>query len=73
VRSRAEAWWRGSALSDRGDPTSFEAFPSPSREAFNGCCLAIVRGQRQLAGEITLRAESVSLLAAEVSMQSVRQ
>jgi len=38
---------------DNGDPTSFEPFPSPERNAFSGLCLAIVRrkaGQRALSG-----------------------
>jgi beta-galactosidase len=30
---------------DNGDPASFESFQSPDRNAFNGLCLAIVRGK----------------------------
>jgi len=30
---------------DNGDPTSFEPFQSPDRQAFNGLCLVIVRAK----------------------------
>jgi len=30
---------------DNGDPTSFESFQSPDRQAFNGLCLVIVRAK----------------------------
>lgn len=58
---------------DNGDPTSFESFQSPERKAFNGLCLVIVRGTAGQPGKITLRAESASLPAATVTLESVRQ
>jgi beta-galactosidase len=57
---------------DNGDPTSFESFQSRERQAFNGYCLVIVRGQPGLAGKLTLRAESASLQPASVDLRSVR-
>jgi beta-galactosidase len=56
---------------DNGDPTSFESFQSPSRAAFNGYCLVIVRSKQGQPGKITLRAESASLQAATVELRSV--
>jgi beta-galactosidase len=46
---------------DNGDPTSFEPFQSPSRKAFNGLCLAIVRGKPGETGRIMLTASSEGL------------
>jgi beta-galactosidase len=56
---------------DNGDPTSFESFQSPQRNAFNGLCLVIVRPRRGQPGTITLRAESDSLQSASLSLRSV--
>jgi beta-galactosidase len=56
---------------DNGDPTSFESFQSPERDAFNGYCLVIVRGKPGQPGKIVLRAESESLQAATVTLHSV--
>src|SRR5580704_13587767 len=39
---------------DNGDPTSFEPFQSPQRNAFNGLCLVIVRSKRGQPGTILL-------------------
>jgi beta-galactosidase len=44
---------------DNGDPTSFEVFPSPERNAFSGLCLAIVRATAP--GRIRLTASSEGL------------
>ena len=57
---------------DNGDATSFEPFPSHTRQAFNGQALVIVRGRRGEAGRITLRAEADGLQAAEVLLRSVK-
>ncbi len=38
--------------SDNGDPRSFEAFPLPTRKAFSGLCLVIVRAKPGQSGEI---------------------
>jgi beta-galactosidase len=58
---------------DNGDPTSFESFQSHERKAFNGYCLVIVRGKAGQPGKIVLRAESASLQATSVTMQSARE
>lgn len=55
---------------DNGNPTNFTPFPSPERSAFNGLCLAIVRGNLGETGKITLKAESESLTAAMVEVQT---
>jgi beta-galactosidase len=56
---------------DNGDPTNFVPFPSPERAAFNGLCLAIVRGKPGEAGKITVKAESASLTAVTVELETV--
>jgi beta-galactosidase len=56
---------------DNGDPTSFVAFPSAQRPAFNGLCLVIVRAKQGQAGEIRVRAESPSLKGTLVTLNSV--
>ena len=56
---------------DNGDPTSFESFPSPSREAFNGLALAIVRAARG-AGTITVTAAADGLKAGAVTVRVTR-
>jgi beta-galactosidase len=58
---------------DNGDPTSFESFQSPERNAFNGFALVIVRAKRGAIGKITLRAESTSLQAGVTTLNSVRE
>ncbi len=58
---------------DNGDATSFEPFPSHARHAFNGHALVIVRGRRDGAGPITVRAQADGLQAAEVVVRSVRR
>lgn len=58
---------------DNGDATSFVPFPSHSRQAFNGHGLVIVRGKREGAGAITVRAEADGLQAAEVVLRSVKR
>lgn len=55
---------------DNGDATSFEAFQSHTRKAFNGLVLAIVRTQKGNPGTITLRAESGTLRGASVTLGS---
>jgi len=46
---------------DNGDPTSFEAFQTQERKAFNGFCLVIIRARAGQAGRITLTASSEGL------------
>jgi beta-galactosidase len=57
---------------DNGDPTSFESFQSPEREAFNGYCLVVVRAKAGLPGKITIRARSGELQEATAILTSVR-
>ena len=46
---------------DNGDPTDLTAFPSKSRDAFNGLALAIVKSDAKRAGKIILRARAQGL------------
>ncbi|WP_426343282.1 beta-galactosidase GalB [Pseudoduganella sp. R-32] len=55
---------------DNGDPTSFVPFPSTERPAFNGLCLAIVRGKPGQKGAITVRAQAPTLQGANVTLQA---
>lgn len=57
---------------DNGDPTNFESFQSPARNAFNGLCLVVVRSKRGTAGPIKLRAQSPGLSPYEIMIASVR-
>src|SRR5262249_14884776 len=45
------------AATDNGDPTSFESFQSHERNAFNGLCLVIVRGEPGKPGTVKLVAK----------------
>ena len=49
---------------DNGDPRSFEPFPSPTREAFSGLCLVIVRAKPGRTGPIKVTAAGEGLSAA---------
>jgi beta-galactosidase len=51
------------AATDNGDPTNFESFPAPERDAFGGLCLAIVRARSGQPGRIRLTASSEGLRA----------
>jgi beta-galactosidase len=55
---------------DNGDPTSFESFQSRDRKAFNGLCLAIIRGKPGQAGPIRLTAKADGLKGGTVSIKS---
>jgi beta-galactosidase len=55
---------------DNGDPTSFESFQSPKRNAFNGLALVIVRAKSGQPGAITLKAEADGLKGATVRVRS---
>jgi beta-galactosidase len=55
---------------DNGDPTNLIDFPSTTRTAFNGYCLAIIRGMAGQPGTIQLTAQSGSLSSATVFVQS---
>lgn len=53
---------------DNGDPRSFEPFPSPTREAFSGLCLVIVRAKPGQAGLIRVTAAGKALSAATTTI-----
>ena len=55
---------------DNGDPTDLTAFPSTSRNAFNGLALAIVKADRQ--GKIILRARGEGLGETQVEIRATR-
>lgn len=55
---------------DNGDPTSFESFQSPGRNAFNGLALAIVRAKPGQPGTIKVEAESEGLKADSVAIRA---
>ncbi len=55
---------------DNGDATSFESFQSPTRNAFNGLALVIVRAKTGAQGAITLKAEADGLPPATVKIQT---
>src|SRR5262249_32610570 len=57
---------------DNGDPTSFEPFQSHDRNAFNGLCLAIVRGKNDGAGKITVTASTDRLQIGRIVIKSLR-
>jgi beta-galactosidase len=53
------------AATDNGDPTSHESFQSPSRKAFHGLALLIVRASSD-PGTLVVKAESPGLESAEL-------
>jgi beta-galactosidase len=55
---------------DNGDPMNEENFGSPTRKAFNGKCLVILKSTGR-AGEITLYAESEGLEGERIDLLSV--
>jgi len=57
---------------DNGDPTSFESFQSPARNAFNGLALAIVRTRAGQGGKIVVRASADGLGSTQVTLNSER-
>jgi len=57
---------------DNGDPTSFESFQSPVRQAFNGQCLVIVRAKADEPGTIKLTAKADGLKVAKATIKSIR-
>jgi beta-galactosidase len=55
---------------DNGDATSFESFQSPSRKAYNGLALAIVRTRAGEKGRLVLRAEGEGVAGTSVAIES---
>lgn len=58
---------------DNGDPTSFTPFQSPTREAFNGLALVIVRTLPGQAGKLSLTASAEGLGSTSVTLESAAQ
>ncbi|MES2775063.1 MAG: beta-galactosidase GalB [Bacteroidota bacterium] len=58
------------AATDNGDATSFVPFQSHDRPAFNGMALLIVKTKKGAKGKITVKAESIGLAPATVSIES---
>jgi beta-galactosidase len=56
---------------DNGDPTSFERFPAPERNAFNGQALVVVRTLAGRPGTIRVSAQSGTLHGASVTLHSL--
>jgi beta-galactosidase len=59
------------AAADNGDPTDTESFRSPTRSAFSGKCMLIVRSLSDRAGEITIEAVSNGLTGATATIKSL--
>ena len=57
---------------DNGDPTSFESFQSPTRRAFNGLALAIIRPAAGRGARITVTATAEGLPPASLDLTSRR-
>jgi beta-galactosidase len=56
---------------DNGDPSSFERFPAPEHDAFNGQALVVVRTLAGRPGTIRVSAQSGTLQGASVTLQSL--
>jgi beta-galactosidase len=55
---------------DNGDPTSMVVFSSPTRPAFNGKCLVIIRAQKGQAGMIKLTAKAEGLRSTKLVVRA---
>lgn len=55
---------------DNGNPSDFTAFPSPSRNAFSGLVLSIIRAGTGVAGDIVVSASSPGLPNASVTLHA---
>jgi beta-galactosidase len=53
---------------DNGNPSDFTVFPSPSRKAFSGLVLSIVRADAGASGDIVVSAASPGLPNASVTL-----
>lgn len=53
---------------DNGDPTSFESFQSPDRDAFNGLALVVIRARKGQPGKIVVHAEAEGLSGATTTL-----
>ena len=75
-RSRQLVWFEiegpGEIVAvDNGDAASHESFQARQRRAFNGLCLAIVRGSPNQAGTVTVKAASDDLSPAAIHLQTI--
>jgi len=57
---------------DNGDPTNMESFTSPSRQAFSGLCLVIIRARPRQAGEIQVTASADGLQTGATRITATR-
>ncbi len=57
---------------DNGDATCHDPFQSPSRKAYNGMCLVIVKAEKGANGAITVNTQSKGLKGATVTVNIVR-
>ena len=57
---------------DNGDATSHEAFQGPDHTAWNGLCLAIIRGRAGQIGPITVTVTSPGLAPAQLTLNPQR-
>ena len=55
---------------DNGDPTNLVSFSSKVREAFNGLCLVIVRGNANQADNIRLKVASAGMQTESIVIKS---
>lgn len=55
---------------DNGNPADFTVFPSPSRNAFSGLVLAIVRADAGASGDIVVSAASSGLPSVSVTLHA---
>jgi beta-galactosidase len=53
---------------DNGNPVSMESFKASERKAFNGMCLAIIKGT-QKNGSVNLSAKAAGLIGAEINIK----
>ena len=53
---------------DNGNAMDLEAFPSTARNAFNGLCLVIIRGNKGQTGTIKLKAEADGLISTSIDI-----
>ena len=57
---------------DNGDPTCLITFSNPTRPAFNGLYLAILRADKQSKGTLHFTAEAEGLGKAELKVKIVK-
>jgi beta-galactosidase len=58
------------ASTDNGNPADFVAFPSPTRQAFNGLLLSIIRADSGAKGDIVVTATTPGLPKVSVTLHA---